>query len=321
MTASSAGSSGSRRRSASAARTAAERARSGRQMAVAGQRRAEVEAAPAAAPGASRRRRARPARAQGRRAGPGDGTASVAPMRSRKARYAVQQRRKTCWPLSNQSAVALERRREAAEAGAPLDEHHVGAAVGEIEGGGHAGQPAADDHDARRHARPTESARAATRSFSGVGQRQPALQHRGGIGLDAPEQAAVDAGHGGHARPAAPVEQGQQLAGPRRTTSGPGSSRTRSAPRARRAGRTDRRRNRSARRPPGADRRDPSRRSSTTSRRMLVICSATPSASARGSADSGYVGAEHRQRQPADRAGDAAAVADEVVEGGVRRCR
>ena len=48
------------------------------------------------------------------------------------------------------------------------------AAVGQTEGGGHAGQAAAYDHGTRRHARPTDSARAATRSFSVVGSdRRP----------------------------------------------------------------------------------------------------------------------------------------------------
>src|SRR5437763_14590526 len=65
--------------------------------------------------------------------------------------------------------VALERPRQSAEAGAPLDEDHVGAPVGSAERGGESGEAGADDHDSRRHALPIDTARAATASFSDVG--------------------------------------------------------------------------------------------------------------------------------------------------------
>ena len=60
-------------------------------------------------------------------------------------------------------------------------------------------------------------------------------------------------------------------------------------------------------------------RSSRMSRRMLVSCSATPSASASGSATGRVAAAEYAEREPPDRSGHAPAVVLQLVEGRVPR--
>ena len=225
-------------------------------------------------------------------------------------------------------AVALERVRRAAEARADLEQRHGRAAR-------RRSRAPPRSRRGRRRRRPTTRARliapprpgcaAATHVFSHGGQRDTALEHRLRVALDALEEPAVDAGHRRTHDGAAPVEQRRAARGRGRTT------RARARPRSAiscangvRAARSSRssQPNRAqvlAR----AGRRGRASRSSRTSRRMLVSCIATPRSSASGSAARRVAGAEDRQAQAADRAGDPPAVDDELVEGLVaaRRAR
>ena len=113
-------SAGSRRRSASAPRTARSRSGGLEQPVRAS---AAVRCAGAGTPGSAARRARRPsARSTGmsRRGLQGDPIVDAEPASSQ--RYASQQRRKTCWPLSTDSPAAGERERGAAEPGPPLDQ-------------------------------------------------------------------------------------------------------------------------------------------------------------------------------------------------------
>ena len=83
----------------------------------------------------------------------------------------MQQRRKTCWPLSNESPLRRIEDVRPAEHGPALEEHDLGPAVGGGERGGHPGQAAPDHADAgRAHGSAPARLRAATRAFSQVGK-------------------------------------------------------------------------------------------------------------------------------------------------------
>ena len=144
-------------------------------------------------------------------------------MRARNSRYAVQQRRNTCWPLSNQAPwrsndqVAPPRRgrRSSSLTAAP--------ASTQLDRRGQAREPAADDHDPGPVHAPTRVETAVADGSSPAmlrardphpfprRQRHASLEDGAGSGRDAGQQPAIDAGHGGDARPAPVVEQGEQL--------------------------------------------------------------------------------------------------------------
>ena len=179
--------------------------------------------------------------------------------------------------------------------------------------------------------------RSATRAFCAVDSDARCASAARGVGLDLSEQPAIDAAHRAHAGGAAAIEQRRPAAGRDRTTAARAAASKRtsafSASCARgvvkrgeqlarlRRGRR-RRSRRSAAGPRPAGRRGRARASSRTSRRMFVSCSATPRSSASSSAAAtverhglgGCAPAEDRQADAPDRAGDAAAVDDELVD-------
>ena len=128
----------------------------------------------------------------------------------------MQQRRKTCWPLSNPVPVP-EGPGRAAEVVAPLEQRHPGAAVGAAPGGGQPGQAAADDHDPpARHTPSPDRPRAATHAFSQEGTTSgPAAPRR--------DRAGSGPGAGGRCRPWRPCRPGTAS---RASAAGPDPGRT-----------------------------------------------------------------------------------------------
>ena len=103
-------------------------------------------------------------------------------------------------------AVALRQRLHgAAERRARLVHGHVDAGVDELERGGEAREPAADDRDLHR-----SSPRATTASFAGVDSRHDGVEDVEAVRLHPVELAAIETGERRHAERAAAVERVEQ---------------------------------------------------------------------------------------------------------------
>ena len=143
-------------------------------------------------------------------------------------RYSVQQRRKTCWPLSK-TGRSGRTTRSGRRVVTGARQRHGGAAVGASQCSRDPGQPATDDdHATTAHAaiaRPRSGSARRPRASPRSGRRSGA-RHRRRVELDAAEQAVVDARHRADAGTAAAVEQRQQSEARGRTTRRPVAPRT-----------------------------------------------------------------------------------------------